>query len=102
MTPQEQLQIEQQVLGLLQQAASMTYRNDHRLKLLESALELQRQLPEDSYSQMSVMYERRLRANPQYEALRDAIRACPSIDENGYYCEKSEAIKAVRAHMGIE
>src|SRR4051812_45891283 len=29
------------------------------------------------------------------EVLRSAIGACPSLDENGYFCTKSDAITAV-------
>lgn len=31
------------------------------------------------------------------EAAVEAIRGCPSLDENGYVCQKSDAIKAIQA-----
>lgn len=37
------------------------------------------------------------RPGPSVEEVTQAIRSCPSLDENGYITEKSEAIKAIRA-----
>ncbi|UZF95790.1 hypothetical protein [Bosea sp. NBC_00550] len=40
---------------------------------------------------------RALAAEAALDAAEQAIRNCPSLDENGYICEKAAAIKAIRA-----